>query len=99
MYWAVGAHIYTPLPFRPGHGGLGELFRAHAFVNAGSLAPPDAPLTDELVRTARVAAGAGVALRLGRTARLELNYAIPLRALPDDRTASGLQFGVGVHFL
>lgn len=36
-YWAGGLHLYTPLPFRPGRGGFGDLFRAHFFLNAGNL--------------------------------------------------------------
>jgi outer membrane protein insertion porin family len=30
-------HLYTPLPFRPGKGGFGELFRTHFFINGGNL--------------------------------------------------------------
>ena len=36
-YWLGGLHLYTPLPFRPGRGGFGELFRSHFFVTAGNL--------------------------------------------------------------
>lgn len=36
-YWAGGLHLYTPLPFRPGQGGFGDLFRTHFFLNAGNL--------------------------------------------------------------
>ena len=27
MYWATGLHLYTPLPFRPGRDGYGDLFK------------------------------------------------------------------------
>ena len=27
MYWASGLHLYTPLPFRPGRDGYGDLFK------------------------------------------------------------------------
>lgn len=37
VFWAGGLHLYTPLPFRPGHGGFGDLFRTHFFLNAGNL--------------------------------------------------------------
>lgn len=37
-YWSAGIHLFTPLPFRPGRGGLGELFRTHFFVNTGNIA-------------------------------------------------------------
>lgn len=36
-YWAAGLHLFTPLPFRPGRGGFGDLFRLHYFVNAGNI--------------------------------------------------------------
>jgi hypothetical protein len=36
-YWAGGLHLFTPLPFRPGKGGFGDLFRMHIFLNAGNL--------------------------------------------------------------
>lgn len=36
MYWSLGLHLYTPLPFRPG--GLAERFRTHVFATAGNLA-------------------------------------------------------------
>lgn len=37
MYWAAALHLYTPLPFRPGHNGFGDLFRLHGFINGGNL--------------------------------------------------------------
>ena len=36
-YWAAGLHVYTPLPFRPGRGGLGDRIKTHLFVNTGNL--------------------------------------------------------------
>lgn len=36
-YWSGGLHFFTPLPFRPGRGGFGDLFRLHYFVNAGNI--------------------------------------------------------------
>lgn len=47
----------------------------------------------------RAAWGAGVCVRLGRLARLELNYVMPLCAQPRDRHICGMQFGVGANFL
>ncbi|CAH2252730.1 jg10181 [Pararge aegeria aegeria] len=101
VYWASGLHLYTPLPFQPGKGGLGELFRSHLFVNAGCLAHPEeaGAAVLEALGEARVACGAGVALRLGRAARVELNYCVPLRARPSDVAAPGLQLGVAAHLL
>lgn len=40
-YWAAGLHLYTPLPFRPGRGGLGDRIKTHFFFNAGNLASLD----------------------------------------------------------
>ncbi|KAH9495892.1 Sorting and assembly machinery component 50 A [Bulinus truncatus] len=36
-YWLTAAHIYSPLPFRPGKGRFGDLFKTHFFINAGNL--------------------------------------------------------------
>ncbi|CAH0712787.1 unnamed protein product, partial [Brenthis ino] len=101
VYWASAIHLYTPLPFRPGKGGLGDLFRSHFFINAGCLAHPEETglaLLESLC-AARAACGAGVALRLGGAARVELNYCAPLRAAAGDARAPGLQLGVAAHFL
>ena len=27
LYWAAALHMFGPLPFRPGRGGIGDLFR------------------------------------------------------------------------
>ncbi|CAG9136089.1 unnamed protein product [Plutella xylostella] len=101
MYWASGVHLYTPLPFRPGAGGLGDLFRSHLFANAGCLAGPEESSAMSLssLSQVRVSIGAGIALRLGRVAKAELNYCVPIRACAGDATAPGLQLGVGAHFL
>ncbi|XP_053622176.1 sorting and assembly machinery component 50 homolog A [Plodia interpunctella] len=99
MYWASGLHVYTPLPFQPAKNGLGSLFRSHLFLNAGCLTDNEEKSKLEALSQARVSCGAGVALRLGRAARLELSYCVPLRARAADRLAPGLQLGVGAHFL
>jgi outer membrane protein insertion porin family len=36
-YWAGGLHLFTPLPFRPGRGGIVDDLRTHFFVNAGNI--------------------------------------------------------------
>ncbi|KAM8974549.1 sorting and assembly machinery component 50 homolog isoform 1-T1 [Pelodytes ibericus] len=145
-YWAGGVHLYTPLPFRPGRGGFGDLFRTHFFLNAGNLcnlnygkwntclkhiyllfhafAPirypcprfpslllacfnmsisttgegPKAHLR-KLAECIRWSYGAGVVLRLGNIARLELNYCIPMGVQSGDRICDGVQFGAGIRFL
>uniref|UniRef100_A0A3Q3BVI6 SAMM50 sorting and assembly machinery component n=1 Tax=Haplochromis burtoni TaxID=8153 RepID=A0A3Q3BVI6_HAPBU len=82
-YWAGGLHLYTPLPFRPGMGGFGDLFRTHFFLNAGNLCNlnygegPQAHLK-KLAECIRWSYGLGIVLRLGNIARLELNYCIPM---------------------
>ncbi|XP_075988751.1 sorting and assembly machinery component 50 homolog A [Anticarsia gemmatalis] len=99
VYWAGGLHVFAPLPWVGSRAGLGALFRSHVFANAGCLAMPAPGEAAAALGEARAAAGAGVCVRLGRVARLELNYVVPLRALPHDATAHGLQFGVGANFL
>ncbi|KAM3956203.1 LOW QUALITY PROTEIN: sorting and assembly machinery component 50 homolog A [Aphomia sociella] len=99
VYWAGALHAFLPLPFLGARAGLAALCRSHVFLNAGCLAAPDAAPLWEGLGHVRVACGAGVALRLGRAARVELNYCVPLRVRPHDAAAPGLQFGVGAHFL
>ncbi|XP_037070529.1 sorting and assembly machinery component 50 homolog [Pollicipes pollicipes] len=104
MYWAAALHLYTPLPFRRTKGGFGELFRTHLFVNTGNIGNfrlgDDAAKNAELLMSGlRLAYGAGLSMRLGEIARLELNYCLPVRAQRGDRPVHGLQFGVGVTFL
>lgn len=36
-FWSAGLHLFTPLPFRPGRNGFGDLFRTHFFINSGNL--------------------------------------------------------------
>ncbi|XP_029455983.1 sorting and assembly machinery component 50 homolog isoform X4 [Rhinatrema bivittatum] len=103
-YWAGGLHLYTPLPFRPGQGGFGDLFRTHFFLNAGNLCNlnygegPKAHLR-KLAECIRWSYGAGIVLRLGNIARLELNYCIPMGIQSGDRICDGVQFGAGIRFL
>ncbi|XP_023380608.1 sorting and assembly machinery component 50 homolog [Pteropus vampyrus] len=103
-YWAGGLHLYTPLPFRPGQGGFGELFRTHFFLNAGNLCNlnygegPKAHIR-KLAECIRWSYGAGIVLRLGNIARLELNYCIPMGVQKGDRICDGVQFGAGIRFL
>uniref|UniRef100_A0A4X1W432 Sorting and assembly machinery component 50 homolog n=2 Tax=Sus scrofa TaxID=9823 RepID=A0A4X1W432_PIG len=92
-YWAGGLHLYTPLPFRPGQGGFGELFRTHFFLNAGNLCNlnygegPKAHIR-KLAECIRWSYGAGIVLRLGNIARLELNYCIPMGVQGGDRKSA-----------
>jgi len=104
LYWASGLHLYAPLPFKPGQGGIGDLFRTHVFLTAGNLS--NVGLTGQMGRDLeqvtqdfRLSYGLGLAVKLGGVARIELNYCLPVKASRGDKPAPGLQFGVGVHFL
>jgi len=104
LYWASGLHMYGPLPFRPGRGGFGDLFRTHLFVTAGNvgsfwLSGNMQRDLDLLAQDFRLSYGLGLAVKLGGIARIELNYCIPVRASRGDKVNPGLQFGVGVNFL
>lgn len=103
-YWASGLHLYTPLPFRPGEGGLGDYFRTHFFATAGNV--DDFKFTEDMqhnlelaMRNFRWSLGMGIALSIGHIARFELNYCVPMKAKSGDRLNHGLQFGIGVSFL
>jgi outer membrane protein insertion porin family len=87
-YWAAGAHLFTPLPFRPGKGKFGELFRAHFFITGGncqSLAFGNQWQGSlfQFFSNLRWSYGLGVALKLG-PARVEINYCLPQRTTPSD---------------
>jgi len=104
MYWSSGLHLYAPLPFRPGRGGFGDLFRTHVFLTSGNIG--NFWLTgdfrrdrDALTEDVRLSYGLGLAVRLGGVARIELNYCLPVKAARGDKAAPGLQMGVGVNFL
>ncbi|XP_065121661.1 sorting and assembly machinery component 50 homolog B [Paramisgurnus dabryanus] len=103
-YWAGGLHLYTPLPFRSTRSGLADLFRTHFFLNAGNLCNlnygdgPRAHL-QKLAECIRWSYGAGIILRLGNIARLELNYCFPMSVQGGDRICDGVQFGAGIRFL
>lgn len=104
MYWAGGLHLYTPLPFRPGQGGMGDMFRTHMFATAGNvgrfrLSGNMARDLEQVSQDFRLSYGLGLALKLGGVARIELNYVVPVKASRGDKPAPGLQFGVGVNFL
>jgi len=104
LYWASGLHLYAPLPFRPGRGGLGDLFRSHVFLTAGNvgnfwLSGAVGRDLEQVTQDFRLSYGLGLALKLGGVARIELNYCVPVKASRGDKPAPGLQFGVGVNFL
>ncbi|GAB6019430.1 hypothetical protein CHUAL_001011 [Chamberlinius hualienensis] len=104
MFWSAAAHLYTPLPFRPLRGGLGENFRLHFFANTGnigrfSIAGNDLQqFVNSLLERRRLTVGGGLVVRLGSIARLEINYCVPMSLEAGDRANHGLQFGFGVHY-
>lgn len=103
-FWAAGLHLYTPLPFRPGRGGFGDLFRLHFFANAGNvqnmeLISYNSNELNKMVREARWSYGLGLMMMIGGIARLEVNYCIPRNAKASDGLNPGLQVGVGMNFL
>ncbi|KAJ8707895.1 hypothetical protein PYW07_011572 [Mythimna separata] len=103
IYWASALHLYSPLPLACAREGMLQLVKTHLFLNAGCLAVPERSYfklssLSALVE-ARVACGAGVCVQIGRSARLEINYVVPLKTQARDIPVTGLQFGVGAHFL
>lgn len=104
-YWASGLHLYSPLPFRPGQGGFGDLFRLHYFVNMGNINDFKFSGHDYhenlalLLDGMRLSCGAGIVLRVGQIARFELNYCVPILSQRNDKLNPGLQFGIGMEFL
>ena len=103
-FWAAGLHLYTPLPFRPGRGGFGDLFRMHFFANAGNaqnmeLTSYNSNELNKMVKEARWSYGLGIMMMIGGIARLEVNYCIPRNAKTSDGINPGLQVGVGMNFL
>uniref|UniRef100_A0A1B6D716 Bacterial surface antigen (D15) domain-containing protein n=1 Tax=Clastoptera arizonana TaxID=38151 RepID=A0A1B6D716_9HEMI len=103
-YWSGALHLFTPLPFRPGAGGLGELFRTHFFANAGNIVNLEKvsntqDLFKRMTEETRLVYGVGLAIRFGQVARLELNYCFPVVFKDTDSVVKGVQFGAGIHFL
>lgn len=60
-YWAGGLHLYTPLPFRPGQGGFGELFRTHFF------STPETSATSTMARAPKLTFASWLSASAGPT--------------------------------
>ncbi|KAJ3652126.1 hypothetical protein Zmor_018119 [Zophobas morio] len=100
-FWSSGLHLFTPLPFRPGRGGFGDLFKTHLFITAGNIGDfkiSDQNFLETLAANVRISYGLGIALRLGNMARVEVNYCFPHTFERGDQTHPGIQFGIGVQF-
>jgi len=101
-YWLAGFHIYTPLPFFHKEEKLSWL-KTHSFINFGNilslneLKSSEKPL-EYLRQDTRLSIGTGIVIRFASIARVELNYAIPLRRQQNDKFINGVQFGVGISF-
>lgn len=105
VYWALALHLYTPLPFRPGKNSFGDLFRLHGFINGGNLTnfsfKFDGDFKENLkifTNNVRCTTGAGIAMKLGNVARVELNLIMPLLFARSDLLQQ-FQFGIGLHYL
>ncbi|CAB3368540.1 Hypothetical predicted protein [Cloeon dipterum] len=104
LYWAAGLHLYAPLPFKVFERNFGDFFRTHLFVNAGNLGKFDSGMDyrdffKQMVASARMSCGAGLAVRIGNSARFEINYCVPVSVQQGDRPIKGCQLGVGISFL
>ena len=104
-YWAAALHLYTPLPFRPGRNGFGDLFKLHGFINGGNVSnftfKFDNNYKDNMkifTENIRCSAGGGIAMKLGDIARVELNFIMPLLFLRSD-VLQQFQFGIGLQYL
>eukprot|EP00048_Salpingoeca_helianthica_P003408 m.67099 g.67099 ORF g.67099 m.67099 type:complete len:502 (-) comp12688_c1_seq1:148-1653(-) len=106
-YWALGAHVYTPLPFTSIRRRIGDAIKLHFFATAGSLCAleSDSNLPTRLVSvgqalTTRISSSVGIGLSASfQTFSLELNYCLPIHTTKGDLASPGLQFGVGFSFL
>ena len=99
-YWSGGVHLFTPLPFGWVKRGLGDIFRAHLFVNGGGVGSSRSgdTLIGQLTKDVRISAGLGIAIRMGQTERVEINYCFPIKYVGGDRVQPGVQVGIGFLF-
>ncbi|XP_012170427.1 sorting and assembly machinery component 50 homolog isoform X3 [Bombus terrestris] len=105
VYWALALHLYTPLPFRPGRHGFGDLFRLHGFINGGNVSNFTFKFANDykenmkiFKENVRCAVGGGIAMKLGDIARVELNLVMPLLFVRSD-VLQQFQFGLGLQYL
>ncbi len=114
VFWAIGAHIYAPLPFTAIRSRIGDSLRTHFFANAGALgalplssdALPLASRLSSAWNTLKTNIGVTVGLGLSldfQNFSIELNYCWPLQVGPSQagqqHASPGIQFGVGFSFL
>jgi len=101
--WLSGLHLYFPLPLIKAS--WKNLFRVHAFVNAGNIVETndnvniyDYKMLNALTNNIRVSYGAGFIMKLGDSAKIELNYVLPFKSQDSDLIDDGIQFGIGFSF-
>jgi hypothetical protein len=70
------------------------------FLNAGSISSLRSKnQLEDLLEKQRVSAGFGLVLNFFNSARLELNWVIPLRYFPNDNYSPGIQIAAGINFM
>ena len=90
MYWLLGAHLYTPLPFLHKNEKLSSFLKTHSFVNIGNIGSISQFNSAEnkinyVLKNARLSVGTGLVLAFGNMARVELNYVWPVWKQPTDK--------------
>lgn len=103
--WLAGLHLHCPLPFISSS--WKDNFRLQLFSNAGNIVDTpnesnvnnyDYRMIKALTNNVRVSYGAGLVMKLGENAKIELNYVLPFKSQDSDLTDSGVQWGIGFEF-
>lgn len=104
-FWRAALHAFCSLPYIRGDHWISENVRGQVFFEVGGLGHPKSQsilkwFGDPGSFTTRISAGIGIATRLGKYGRAELNYCLPLRYDSGgvDAAHRGLQFGIGVNY-
>ncbi|XP_055341502.1 sorting and assembly machinery component 50 homolog B-like isoform X2 [Paramacrobiotus metropolitanus] len=101
MYWTSGAHVYAPLPFGDPYHPFLRHIRLHGFFNTGNVGSVGGSQHHHwrtLFSDFPASVGGGIAVALGKFARLEINWARVLRANDSEIQAGRLSFGLGVNY-
>uniref|UniRef100_A0A0K2TZB3 Sorting and assembly machinery component 50 homolog Alike [Bombyx mori] n=1 Tax=Lepeophtheirus salmonis TaxID=72036 RepID=A0A0K2TZB3_LEPSM len=96
-FWAISSKLIFSLPFIR-QDWISDNIKAHSFFDVAN----DISMTNfvgNCSKDLRMSTGVGLTFKLGNLGRAELNYAIPIRALPGDRIVHGIQFGLGLDFM
>ncbi|ODV60850.1 SAM complex subunit SAM50 ASCRUDRAFT_76213 [Ascoidea rubescens DSM 1968] len=101
FYYSSGISLFTTIPrFAPT---LDSSFKFHTFLNFGKLISikniaKHSNQFFQLIRQPNVSTGFGIVFK-HPSARLELNFVLPLAANQSDSIRKGLQYGIGLSFL